>query len=84
MSTREALYRLIDELPERELREAERLLKALRIDDPLLRALETAPWDDEPETDEERAAVAEAYAAIARGDIVPHEGIKREFGREFG
>ena len=73
MSTREALYRLIDELPERELREAERLLKALRIDDPLLRALETAPWDDEPETDEERAAVQEAREALARGEVIPDD-----------
>lgn len=73
MTTKERLHQLVDELPERELSEAERLLNSLRIDDPVLRALDTAPYDDEPETDEERAAVAEAREALARGDVVADE-----------
>ncbi len=47
MTTKEALYRLINELPDTVLPEAERYLAALR-DDPVLRALVTAPVDDEP------------------------------------
>jgi hypothetical protein len=70
MTTKEALHRLIDELPEAEVAKAERLLKGLRIPDPVLRAIELAPLDDEPETDEERAAVQEAREEAARGDLI--------------
>ena len=61
MTTKEQLYRLIDRLPETALPEAERLLEALTApdDEGLPRFLAEAPWDDEPETEEERAAVAE-------------------------
>lgn len=38
-------------------------------DDPFLRALANAPEDDEPETPEEAAAVAEAKATLARGEF---------------
>ena len=48
--------------------------------DPVLRALIEAPEDDEPETDEERAAVAEAYEDLAAGRVVSFEDVKREFG----
>jgi hypothetical protein len=70
MTTKEALHRLIDELPEAEMAEAERLLKALQIQDPVLRAIEMAPLDDEPETGEERAAVQEARDQAARGELI--------------
>ena len=43
-----------------------------RPDDPLLRFLDSAPLDDEPETDEERAAVAEVEvdrAAVSRQSL---------------
>ena len=69
MTTKETLHRLIDERPEAVLSEAERYLAALR-DDPVLRAILTAPVDDEPETAEERAAVAEARAEAARGELI--------------
>lgn len=36
------------------------------MDDPTLRAALNAPLDDEPFTDEERAAVEEAYQRLAR------------------
>ena len=39
----------------------------------------TAPLDDEPETEEERAAVAEARAELARGEGIPAAEIYREF-----
>ena len=72
MSTKEILHRLVDQLPEAESVEAERLLKALQIQDPVLRAIALAPVDDEPETDEERAAVQEALDELARGGLVDH------------
>jgi len=47
---------------------------------PLERSLLTAPWDDEPETDEERAAVAEARAEFDRGEWLTTEEVRRELG----
>ena len=39
----------------------------------------TAPLDDGPETEEERAAVAEAKAELARGEGISAVEIYREF-----
>ena len=75
MTTKEALHRLIDQLPEDR---AERLLDA--VQDPILLSRLTAPIDDEPETDEERAAVAEARADVARGDLIATDLLSRELG----
>ena len=49
--------------------------------DPLFRFLDSAPLDDEPETDEERSAVAEAEADRVAGVApVSFEEIKRAYG----
>ena len=81
MTTKERLHQLIDALPESELGAAEHFLKALcKGDDLLLRILEEAPEDDEPETEEERAAVEEAWEDVKRGRLVSSEEIHREFG----
>jgi len=77
VTTKEALHRLIDELPDDE---AERLLRALQTMDPVLRAIELAPEDDEPLTDEERASIRAARAAVARGEVISHEALLRELG----
>jgi hypothetical protein len=53
--------------------EAERYLKGLTTDDPVLRAFLLAPLDDEPESEEERLAVEEARAELARGEGIPWE-----------
>jgi len=46
-----------------------------------LHTAETAPIDEEPETDEERAAVQEARDSIARGERgIPHQELRRELG----
>jgi hypothetical protein len=81
-TAKERLHRLVDELPDSELHAAARYLEYLRSmgGDPLLRTLMEAPLDDEPETDEERAAVAEAREALARGEVVSDEELKRELG----
>jgi len=82
MQTRDRLHRLIDELPDAELPEVERLLaghggndslrRALAKfpNDPLLRALADAPEDDEPLTPEEAAAIEEARRSVAAGRVV--------------
>ena len=76
MSTKARLHSMIDELPEDTLAEAERLLDALH--DPVRRALETAEYDDELETPEERAAVEEARIDIAAGRLYSHEEALRQ------
>ncbi|MDW5595284.1 hypothetical protein VSS74_13120 [Conexibacter stalactiti] len=49
--------------------------------DPVRWMLGNAPIDDEPETEEERRAVAEVRADRARGiEPIPFEEIKAEFG----
>ncbi len=61
MTTKEYLRRLVDELPDSQLEVALRFLEYLRdTGDPVLHALLTAPEDDEPETEEERAALEDA------------------------
>jgi hypothetical protein len=79
MPTRDTLHRLIDELPESELGTAERFLHYLyATTDPVLQALIEAPLDDEPETDDERQAVQEARAELARGEVRTLEEVRRE------
>ncbi len=82
MTTREMLHRLVDELPDSELQAARRMLNYLRLtgDDRLLETLLEAPFDDEPETPEEAAAVAEAWEAVRRGEVVPLDEVRRELG----
>jgi len=79
--TKEQPHRLVEELPKGEMDAARRYLEYLRnMGDPFLRALLEAPLDDEPETDDERAAVAEARAELADGRLVGHDEVRREFG----
>jgi CO dehydrogenase/acetyl-CoA synthase beta subunit len=81
MTIKEELHRLVDELPESESHAAKRFLEYLRnMGDPVLRAMLEAPEDDEPETEEERAAVAEAQEDFKAGRVVSHQELKREFG----
>lgn len=79
MPDRDAVHQLIDELPDDILPEVARYLAALR-DDPLARLLLTAPIDDEPETDEERAAMQEVRNAAGREHYVADEDLDRELG----
>ena len=58
---------------------AERTLEVLcQEDDPVLRGLEEAPEDNEPETDEERVAAEAAKMRLAASSLgVPHEEVRR-------
>lgn len=81
MTVKDRLHRLVDLLPEPELHAAESYLAFLHAQhDPLLRALLSAPADDEPYTDAERAAVAEAWADVRAGRAVSDEELRRELG----
>jgi hypothetical protein len=83
MTDKTTLHQLVEELPESEWRAAERFLAYLRdMADPVRRALLTAPWDDEPETDEERQAVQEAHEELARGDTIPDADLWQRLGHE--
>ncbi|HEX2171589.1 MAG TPA: hypothetical protein VHL09_04005 [Dehalococcoidia bacterium] len=68
MLTREQLRTLIDTLPDDALSAAAQAIE--QSTDPVLRALLLAPEDDEPETEEEPVAVAEANAQIASGELI--------------
>lgn len=39
-----------------------------------------APIDDEPLTPDDQAALREARDAARRGDVTPHEDVRRELG----
>lgn len=79
--SREALYRLVDGLPESEWPTAARVLEALRhAPRDLPAVLRDAPLDDEPETAEERAAVCEALEELDRDERYTLDEVKRELG----
>ena len=80
MTTKEALHRLVDAIPEQEFSPARQALGPLA--DPFLLTLAHAPTDDECETDEERAAVAEAYEDLAHGRVRTWEDVWRELARD--
>jgi hypothetical protein len=77
VTVKDDLHHLVDELDDAAASEALLLLQDLRLP----RVLREAPIDDEPKTEEERAAVAEAEAAIARGDVIRDEDLERELRR---
>lgn len=82
-AARKELHELIDTLPDSAVEKVRDLIKERfegEADDPVRRALDNAPIDDEPETPEEAAAVAEAREAIARGEVVSHDEMKRRLG----
>jgi hypothetical protein len=76
MSTREALHEAIDELPDGVIETLARALERLRVD-PVGFALDNAPIDDEPETEAEREAVAQARASLAAGRGIPDDEVGR-------
>lgn len=78
MEDRQTLHTLVDELPEPELVAARRYLEYLRqTADPLRRALDAAPEDDEPLSAEDVAAIREGRRERAKGETTSHDEIKR-------
>lgn len=83
MPAREALHHLVDDLPDDEIARAERVLRALlesAEEEGPLHALDSAPEDDEPPSDEERLAVEEGLRDLREGRTVSHEEVKRRWG----
>jgi hypothetical protein len=77
MTAKEKLLERVTKLSEAEADETLRLLD-LRAD-PVVAAFRDAPEDDEPWTEADEAAVAEADADFGAGRAMSHEEIKREF-----
>ena len=74
-NTRTRVRKLVDVLPERELRAAQRYLEYLRDQgDPLAHV----GVDDEPTTEEDRASARKGWDAYKRGDYVTADDLKRE------
>ena len=82
MSDREHAHQLIDRMPETQISGLVQFLET--IVDPVDTALRNAPLDDEPETDDEKAAVAEAHGWLQKngGKGVPHAEAMRRLGLE--
>lgn len=84
MTTRDHLRRLAEVVPDDALDTAARVLEALAsaggVLDPAARTALLAPDDDEPETEAERAGVAESLAAYAAGDVVDLVALRAELG----
>jgi hypothetical protein len=76
--TRHHVHNLVDQLPPVQLAALEVLLRSML--DPLSRKLALAPIDDEPFTEEDRLAVAEAGEWSKHNDPIPLEEILADFG----
>jgi hypothetical protein len=77
---KEHAHALIDMLPEEKLTAVVGLLEVMV--EPLGRSLDSAPVEEEELTPETAAALDRARASLARGEGIPHEDIRREFGRD--
>jgi hypothetical protein len=77
---RQQAHELIDRMAPSQIYAVVGLLETML--DPVSRAIANAPFDDEPETEEERKAVAVSKAWMAEhpGQGIPHEEILAEFG----
>jgi hypothetical protein len=73
-------HELIDQLPPSQLPAAIGMLESLL--DPVSRAIVNAPVDDEPESEDERQAVAKSKAWFKErgGQGIPHEEVLADFG----
>ena len=78
---KEHAHELIDRLAQSQVPAVVGILEALL--DPVSRAIANAPVDDEPETEEERQAVARSKAWFKQrgGQGIPHEEVLAEFGQ---
>jgi hypothetical protein len=73
-------HKLIDQLAPGQVPAAIGMLE--RLLDPVARAIANAPIDDEPESQDERQAVAKSKAWFKQrgGQGIPHEEVLAEFG----
>ncbi|PYV27252.1 MAG: hypothetical protein DMG24_05075 [Acidobacteria bacterium] len=71
-------HELIERLPPSQLTAVIGLLEAML--DPVSRAIAQAPLDDEPETEQEHRAVAEAKEWLQHHPGIPFEEVLSDFG----
>ena len=78
--TKQHAHELIDRMSAGQVSAVVGLLKIML--DPVSRAIANAPFDDEPESEDERRAVAESKAWLAEhpGQGIPHSELLAEFG----
>jgi|SRR6266849_4843055 len=78
--TKEHAHELIERLAPRQVRAVVGLLEAML--DPVSLAIANAPIDDEPESEQERQAVAESKAWFEQhaGQGISHEEVLADFG----
>jgi hypothetical protein len=76
MTSREDLHKLVDQIPEADVAAARKILRSLV--DPVELALLAAPMDDEPDSEEERAAVEKSLSDP--GSDTSLEEVLREHG----
>ncbi len=74
------LHELVDRLSDEDVAETLAYVRWLISDGTSPATLEAVPIDDEPETEEERAAVARALEQVKTGDVIPHAQVRRELG----
>jgi hypothetical protein len=79
MTAKQQLRQLVDEYSEVEAAEALDILASRRRRDSLTELLENAPEDDEPSSPEEDASAREALEAVAGGQVISAEEIRRRF-----
>ena len=78
--TKEQAHELIERMAPSQVSAVVGLLETML--DPVSRAIANAPIDDEPESEDERRAVAESKAWLAEhpGQGIPHSELLAEFG----
>jgi hypothetical protein len=75
---RRQAHALLDMLTAKKLNAVRSLLEVML--DPVSHAIANAPIDDEPETEEERRAVAEATEWLQHNPPIPFEEVLADFG----
>jgi len=80
MTAKDKLRQAVEELSEPEAEQTLAYIARRRERDPLLELFENAAEDDEPSTPEEDASADEAWEQYKRGEAIPLDEIRREFG----
>lgn len=76
--TKEHAHELIEQLAPSQLSALIGLLEVML--DPLARSIATAPVEEEEILPQTATELDAAHASIARGEGIPHEEIRRQFG----
>lgn len=79
MSHKQQAHELLDRLAPDQLAAVVNLLQVMTLD-PVARAIANAPIDDEPESEQERQAVAEADEWLKQNRPIPFEEVLADFG----